>query len=212
VPATLEAVTVFVLLFAPGFMLTRGYLRGRAHTLPQRDVYTLAQGVIASVFVIAAAWLLGGDVVLDWVQDETIDEHRGDAAAVLLGLLTVPYLVGRTAGAVIDRLGDSPQSLPMTALSWMLDLDAPSAWDDAWLRAYKHDWALVSVELVDGRLLTGLYAGNSIVDLAPNPRQVFLEREYRYVDGQLVAVPGSGLFIDGSQITAIHFDGLGPAS
>lgn len=105
VPTSLEAALVFAVLIVPGLLLISGYNRTRAHSLPRRDLYVLAQAVVVSLAWVPALWLLGGRSVLDWGEAKTLRDHDGEVIGLVLVNLAIPLMVGLVAGRAIDWIG-----------------------------------------------------------------------------------------------------------
>src|SRR5256885_3654093 len=107
-PTSLEAALVFSVLIVPGLLLIGGYNRTRAHTVPRRDLYVLAQAVAVSLAWLPAVWLLGGREVVDWAEARTLRSHDGGLIRIVLFNLGVPLVVGLLAGQAVAWVGARP--------------------------------------------------------------------------------------------------------
>jgi Family of unknown function (DUF6338) len=209
VPLTLEAGVLFSVLVAPGFLLSRGYTRRRTHLEPERDLYALGQAIVGSLFLLATVWV--GLSVFDQanllrdLREGHLDGHETVVFWMLVGLLLLPYLLGGTAAALTDLVGNRPTRFPGRHLRWTGLFDVPTSWDAIWLRVKQHPWALVSIEFRDGTNVFGVWAKGSQVDLSPKQdRHVFLSEEYRYVDGAPQKVEGDGIWIRSDEVAFVR--------
>jgi len=133
----------------------RGYSRGRARAIAERDLYALAQAVVASV-----AWLVVVLLVLQgWLDDlgllprsdSRLEDHKTPTALLLLGLVFLPFPLGWLTAAVSQRVtarvdGWSTKTL-RSGFSHGVRLETareikrsgiiapPSAWDRSWATA-----------------------------------------------------------------------------
>jgi hypothetical protein len=102
VPSTLEGILVFVLAIAPGYLLVRGFSVGRNHVAPGRDLYVLAEAVVASVLWLAVVYLFAEERLSEYgllPRNDTTLEAKGDHVAVfLLVVVLAPYVLGRALG------------------------------------------------------------------------------------------------------------------
>jgi len=223
VPSTFQAALVFALLISPGFVLVQGYRRGRTYTVPDRDLYALAQAVVASLGWLAVVWLLlllFGDPILRWglapQNDSLLERHRGELALLLLGIEFVPFVLGLAAGSTVNTLQRSERARSL--LGWTGIFEPPTAWDQAWNEAASRAKMSspqqsidVSVRLKGGGIVEGRYGSASRADLSPRPtHQLFLETAYGLDDSETPATllgDGTigGVFIDASEIAAIYF-------
>jgi hypothetical protein len=208
VPSTLQAAVLFALLIAPGFLWVRGYARGRARTVAERDLYALAQAVVAGI-----AWLSVIVVALQgWLHtwgvlprnDALLEQHKTPVALSLLAIVFLPYALGWAAAAVGQTLAsrlerwssktiwNGVSGTGLTAAKGRTKLFAakeikrsglvapPSAWDRAWTRPAARDEGWVTILMEDGSFIRGRYGGGAQIDLSPRPRQVFLVEGYGY--------------------------------
>jgi hypothetical protein len=221
VPPTLQAALVFALLVSPGFVLVQGYRRGRTHTLPDRDLYVLAQAVVASLGWLAVVWLLQsrvGDPISSWglvpQNDVLLEQHREALALLLLAIEFMPFGFGLMAGFVINALQRLDRARFL--LGWTGIFEPPTAWEQAWNAAHFRASTSsaqqpidVSVRLKAGGVVVGRYGSASRADLSPRlSHQLFLETAYGLDDsGSPVTSLGDGtiggVFIDASEISAV---------
>jgi hypothetical protein len=223
VPSTVEAALVFALLISPGFMLIQGYRRGRTYTVPDRDLYVLAQAIVASLGWLTLVWallLLVGDPVKSWGlfphRSTLLERHRGGFALLVLGVEFVPFILGSLAGTAVNAL--QGVGWARTRLLWTGLFEPPTAWDQAWSEAAARaegsglGWITLSVRLKSGTVVEGRYGARSRADLSPRPdHQVYLETAYGLDDSQTPATrlgDGTigGVFIDASEIATIYFE------
>ena len=206
-PGSVEAAAIFAVLIVPGLGLITGYRRARVHSLPRRDLYVLVQALALSLAWLPVVWLLGGELVLGWIEDETLTDHQTAVLGLILLNLVLPPLVGLGAGSAIDWLGEHPESRVARALRWTGIFRPPTAWDAAWLRASVGVWAAVEVELRDGRTLGVLFDVDSTIDLSPREtRDIFCDTEYRVLpDGSVEVEEHQGIYIAGSEVITVRF-------
>jgi hypothetical protein len=218
VPSTFQAALIFALLISPGYVLIQGYRRGRSYSIPDRDLYVLAQAVVASLGWVAAIWFLqslAGNPISHWgvvPQDNLLlSRHQAGIALLVLGVEFAPFPLGLTAGLVVDALqsNDSVRA----GLHWTGLFEPPTAWEHAWNEAARRaensgqGWFDISIRLKSGAVITGRYGAKSRADLSPHPaHQIFLETAYG-PDGEGASEDGTigGVFIDASEIATIYF-------
>jgi hypothetical protein len=221
-PAAADAALVVALLVSPGFMLLQGYRRGRAYTVPDRDLYVLAQAVVASLGWLALVWLVllfVGDPVKNWgllpTNNDLLERHRGVIALLVLGVELVPFALGLLAGFLANIV--QAIAWARAAFSWTGFFEPPTAWEYAWGEAASRaersgsGWIAVSVRLKSGAIVEGRYGAQSRADLSPRPHHhVFIETAYGLDDAQtptkqLGDGTIGGVFIDASEIATIYF-------
>src|ERR1700727_187928 len=217
-----QAVLLFALLVSPGFVLVQGYRRGRSYTVPDRDLYVLAQAVVASLGWLAIVWLLllvVGDPLRQWgiVPENTrlLMKHQGASVALLLGVEFAPFGLGLASGSVVDTLQDIAWA--RSYFKWTGLFEPPTAWDQAWngegsqASTSSEQSIDVSVRLKGGGVVEGRYGRASRAHLSPRPdHQLFVETGKGLEDRETSSVwlgDGTigGVFIDASEIAAIYF-------
>jgi hypothetical protein len=224
-PSTFQAALVFALLIAPGYVLIEGYRHGRSYSAPDRDLYVLAQAVVASLGWVASVWLflsLVGDPVSSWgIMPENgtrLAEHHSAVALLVLGIEFAPFALGLLVGFVVNALQGTERAHVL--FGWTGLLEPPTAWEHAWneaasrvgIAAGQQQKIDVSVRLKGGGLVRGSYGAGSRADLSPRPtHQLFLETAYGLDDSELPArIVGDGtiggVFIDASEIATIYFN------
>src|ERR1700759_3596988 len=97
-PDTFTAIAIFAGFIVPGYLVQRGYLRSRAHGIPETDLEGLAASVVWSVVVLACTWPFIGVSVVHWIESGTVDDHLSTMYALSLVLLLVPYPAGFAIG------------------------------------------------------------------------------------------------------------------
>jgi hypothetical protein len=208
-PASLEAATVFAALIVPGLLIASGYNRTRAHTVPQRDLYAIAQAIVLSLIWLPVIWLLGGGSVVDWSSTATLEHHQLEVVAYVMLNLGVALAAGLVAGKLVDAVGERPAGNLARVIAWTGTFRPPTPWDYFWLRAATGEWAAVEIQLADGRAINVLFDRDSDVGLSPNPRQAFFDSEYVYVDdGELEVLPHQGIFIDCAEVVSLRLEHL----
>jgi hypothetical protein len=204
----LEAALVFSVVIVPGLLLIVGYQRTRAHSLPRRDLYALAQAVAVSLAWLPAMWLMGGRYVVDWIEAGTLRSHDGELIAIVLLNLAAPLLVGLLAGLLVDKLG---QETRLSALiGWTGIFEPPTAWEATWLLIATGEWAAVEIRLQGGEQFNVLFDEGSTVGLSPGPRYLFFDTEYYWIEGNDdPEVQGHhGIFIDASEVVSVRIEHL----
>jgi Family of unknown function (DUF6338) len=232
VPNSLEAAIVFTLVIAPGYLFVRGFSVGRTHVPPERDLYVLAEAIVASVVWLVVVYLVARGRLDDYGllprDDKEIESNGTEVARLLLVVVIGPYFLGRILGWVtrmgLRRLEDAIEGvlsgLPKgrsgpwkrlnalaraaaEALSETAALTPPTAWDRAWSRRER---AKVTVHLKEGSIIHGTA---SRVDRSPLPHQVFLSSGDGFdEDGNPMelAEGRSGVFLEAAEIRAVFFD------
>lgn len=99
-----ESALAFVVLVVPGFLYVRGYFRGRARLVPEQPLYLLAQAIVSSLLIIAAAWWLGGRHLAHWAGAGTLiaGHHEAYTFRILLIMLVVPFPAGLITGGIVE--------------------------------------------------------------------------------------------------------------
>jgi hypothetical protein len=208
-PASLEAALVFAVLIVPGLLLLSGYNRTRTHSIPSRDLYALAQAVVASLGWIPFLWLLGGRRVVDWIEDDALRDHVGELVVLLVLNLATPLLVGFTAGKIVDWITSRPQL--DDAVAWTGVFEPPTAWERLWSNLSRAQWAAVSIELKDGQMFHVLFDDGAKVGLSPGPRYCFFDTEYHLDDdGNAEVEEHEGIFIDAGEVVSVRVEFVEP--
>jgi Family of unknown function (DUF6338) len=207
VPASLQAAVVFAVLIVPGLLITRAYRRTRAHTLPDRDLYALAQAVTVSLAWLPVVWVIGGHTVLDWVGAHAADKHQGAILTIVAVNLLVSMVAGLIAGKLVDLVASWDWAL--RALGWTGLFAPPTAWEAAWFYASQANWAAVEISLRSGERFNVLYDKASTVGVSPAPRRAFFNMEYRYGDNEEIEFENhEGIYIDATEVVSIRFEYL----
>jgi hypothetical protein len=215
--ATVGTILVVLLFVVPGYLLRSGYLRSRARTSPEIDMYGFAEAIVGSLFVIAALWFWRGSDVLGWTEAHTLSKHEGRAFWFFVVLFAAPFWVGLLSGWAVDAITLWLESKRREAKGWRARgfaflqhsglIRHPTVWDDAWLRARAEKRIWVRIFTVSGDQIIGIFADESRVGTSPTPRQVYLEYvEHLREDGSMAPVPGGkGIYIDAQHIAAVEF-------
>jgi hypothetical protein len=205
VPATVEAVIIFAVLIAPGYLLNQGIAQGRDVDAGRPDLHVLARALVASVIWLLMTWWWASEKVIRWVSEDKVDQHSVFAdtwRAVVLVLL--PYLVGRLLGSAVQRNWKGAEVLRGLGIA----STRGTPWDFAWQRVKDNDKpTLVIITLQDGRKVAGQFANGSRATVSPQDPEVYLEQAYELKEpgGTDLVVYDRGLHVDGSRISAIAF-------
>lgn len=189
--------------------MVRGYARRRLRTSPDRDVYAVAEAVVASAIWLAFVWLVLyalGDLLSDWgvlpYRADVFEQHRVETVATGLAVVLIPYAVGAGAAVFADWVGaaakkeDGSKSIAyrLRRLARRLGLLRPAAvWDHAWSTFQRRGAGEVVIRMRGGSLIRGGWTRGARVDLSPAPRQIYLTSGYELVDTQVIEGPtGAG--------------------
>jgi Family of unknown function (DUF6338) len=207
VPATIEAVTIFTVLIAPGYLLNQGISQGRNVDAGRPDLHVLARAVVASVIWLLITWWWATGDLIRWVGDDAIDAHSPWAVIWRSVVLIIgPYVVGHLLGLAVARKWRYV-SPALRALGIASTRGTP--WDFAWQRvADASGPVLVIVTLDDGSKVAGQFAEYSRATVSPQDPEVYLEQAYEVrQDGKKgsLVVYDRGVHVSGARITAIAF-------
>jgi hypothetical protein len=220
VPDTLEAITVFMLAVAPGFLAVRGFSRRRYRTVPDRDLYALAAAAVISAVWLGLVWLAllsFGDPLKAWgilpTDSKLLADHRADAVLLALGVIWTPYVIGILFAAALDRVELTKNEWLWRQMRRAGFFRAPTAWDRGWSRFRRKRGGVgnVMISLKSGLVIRGGFGSSSQVDLSPNPAQVYLEQGFGYWaddDGKISRLDGDGpggVIVRGDDIRAVYF-------
>ena len=199
---------VFSLFVVPGFLLIRGYTKGRTHAGPPISLYALAEAVVASLFVLIIAWCPAHlSDLLNWAhEDRLIPSHENEAYRAFALLMLVPYPVGRLAGEVLDAIAKHPESKLARVLTKLRVLGPPTVWDAAWSLLHDEGRAWAVIKTKGGEEIVGVFAKNSRIGTSPLERQVYLEREYGMTEDGFGIISDKGVYVDASPIESAHFN------
>jgi hypothetical protein len=202
-PASLEAAAVFAVLIVPGLLVVAGYNRTRAHTLPRRDLYVLAQALAVSLAWLPIVWLLGGRSAIEWLEDDALAGHQSAVLGIVLLNLAAPLATGLLTGLALDRLSERPRLA--RALGWTGVFSPPTAWEAVWGIALTGEWAVVEIRLKDERTYGVIFDRGSFVGVSPGPRYLFFDTEYRLTDdGDVEILEHEGIFIDATEVESVR--------
>lgn len=211
-PNSLDTALVFALLIVPGYQLVRGYAAASGADAPDRDLYVLAQAVVASLVWLALTWPAIHNLLV-WVSEDKVGDHVLLVYLIAPLVVGLPFLVGSLGGMVAKSVTAPHGSKGPAALARVLSAvgltGRGTSWDRVWLAAIKAGRAVATVDLANGRSIVGQFASNSFVAASPAAPAVFFERAYE-VDANGVATTfAEGAFIDADQIVAIKFNSIG---
>ncbi len=191
-------------LVVPGLCLLRGYYRSRAHALPSRDLYALAQALVLSLAWLPVLWVLGGSSVVDWTVDDSLDQHQLDFLSIVVGNLVLALVAGAVIGRIVAAIGE--ETGLARSLAWTGIFEPPTAWDAAWRFASTAAWAAVEIRLKNGDQFNVLFDAGSVVGLSPAPRQLFFDTEYRWEGDDVAVQEHEGIYIDASEVVSVRFE------
>jgi hypothetical protein len=205
-PSTVEAVVIFTVMIAPGYLLTQGIAQGRNVDADLPDLHVLAKAVVASVLWLIATWWWATEALIRWVGNDTVDMHSAGAVTWRAAVLIVgPYVVGRILGAAVKGKWKAISPV-LEAMGIASTRGTP--WDFAWQEVTKGGKPLlVVVTLDDGSKVAGQFAGGSRATVSPQLPEIYLEQAYEVKkDGTpSVVVYDRGLHVAGDKISAIAF-------
>jgi hypothetical protein len=212
-------------LIVPGFLFRAGYLRSRARTSPEVDLYALAEAIVVSLVALALLWAWGIRDILIWAEEGTLtasDEHLDTLWWMLVILLAAPFPIGLDLGLLLNRIAgvlerfrrrqeaETQRTFGDRVAAFVESaglLRNPTVWDEAWLRIRTEKRFWVKVRTTTGEEIIGFFADKSRVGTSPAPRQLYLEAVYSYdEDGNFDTIPkGRGIYIDEAHIATIEF-------
>jgi Family of unknown function (DUF6338) len=205
VPGTLEAIVVFAAAIAPGYGFLLGYQFQRSHSVPDKDLYLLAQAFICSAIWIAVTWWPVGHLLADWAQSDSLDKHEFMVWLLAFLLLALPYGIGRVGGGIVLRIGEAKGGPIFAGMARLGFFNHPTLWDSVWTDVKERGNVVLVITLQEGSVLEGQFAGQSKVDLSPKHPRVYLQKAYGYdKDGKRTAYP-LGAYVDGDQIVDVRF-------
>lgn len=217
---------MFLLVIAPGYLGVRGFSVGRNHVAPARDLYVLAEAVVASVVWLIVVYLAEHGRLADYGvlprDDRLLEENGESVAALVLALVLLPYVLGRLLGWSHRWFvrGLAAVAAWLTSRTWRYArpirwlgrtlgnaalLTPPTIWDRAWTQA-KVRANVAVVELKEGGYVRGAIGD---VDLSPLPPQVLLTSGEAF-DADANPLPlargPAGVYLGGSEIRAVYFE------
>jgi hypothetical protein len=205
-PGSLEAALVFALLIVPGYQIVRGYAVARGADAPPKDLYVLAQTIVASLVWLVLTWVAVEDL-LRWISDDAVGEHTLAAYAIAPLVVGVPYAVGRGAGKLSAAVLRPQRPIGPRWFARLLQVlglgGTRRGWDLAWARVAAADGTLVTLELDGGGSISGQFGRGSFVSLAPADPAVYLERAYELRDDGSAVTYAEGVYVDGARIVAV---------
>lgn len=205
-PSTVEAVVIFTVMIAPGYLLTQGIAQGRNVDADLPDLHVLAKAVVASVLWLIATWWWATEALIRWVGEDTVDQHSTGAVTWRAAVLIIgPYVLGRFLGMAVKGKwrGISPVLRAMGIAS-----TRGTPWDFAWQEVTESGKPLlVIVTLDDGTKVAGQFAERSRATVSPQQPEVYLEEAYEVKkDGTpSLVVYDRGVHVAGEKISAIAF-------
>jgi hypothetical protein len=202
-----QAGLVFTLFVVPGFLLIRGYTRGRTHAVPPISLYALAEAVVASLFLLLIAWWPAHLAhFMDWAHsNRLVPDHETQAYNVFAVLVLTPYPLGRVAGGLLDAVARRPSSKLARMLTRLRILGPPTVWDAAWSLLHDEGRAWVVIRTKGGKEIVGIFAKNSRIGTSPLERQVYLEQEYGMTPEGFGIISDKGVYVDAAAIESAHF-------
>lgn len=222
-PETINTALAISLFVAPGYVLIQGYRQGRSWTPPDKDLYVLAQAVVASVgwlALVAVTLSIVGQPLKHWgvlpQNPAELEKHIPAVALLVLGIEFVPFVLGVAWGLVVNSLQRIERAHFL--LRWTGIFEPPTAWEQAWSEAVARSEGApgqqsidVRVLLKSGGVIEGRYGSASRADLSPRrTHQIYLETGYGLDDRSdpprlLGDGTIGGVFIDASEIATVYF-------
>ena len=201
IPTSIEAVTVVVLLFIPGYIFLQ-FTKSAVAFIPESVDARYFFAVITwggLIHGVALPWTLP---LIDWYQDGALREHHTMYAVLwaIPTLVLAPLFAG-ILGAWFIRLKRVDNVLKRIAMDYVSR--TPSAWN----YATKLGPRWVRVHLKDGTTIGGVYEDGSFADDA-DEKDIYLERVYNLTDtgdfGEQVRNTG-GVWISHDTISHMMF-------
>lgn len=199
-PTTIEAITVILIVFIPGYVFLQFSKRAVAH-LPQAVDARYFFAVISwggAIHAAASFWTIP---LIRWYRQGEINDHT----VYLLIWGVVVLFVGPTflgaLGAWIVIQPRVDKILEFTKMDYISR--TPSAWE----YAIRTGPAYIRIQLKDGSMVGGMYGGDSFSD-PTGAQDIFLERAYILDEnGDFVeAVPNNvGVWIPHDEIQLMIF-------
>jgi hypothetical protein len=193
---------LIALLIAPGFLLIRGYERRRYRHQPDRDIYAVAEAIVASAIWLGLSWVVLlrifgdplSDVGLFPVDEKRLEDHPLGVVSLGLAVILLPYGVGVGGAAVGNALSRTTRR-PFSWLRWTLwklgFFKIPNAWDRAWAQLERHGAGHVVIKMKDGSFVVGGYGKQSRIDVSPLPtRTIFLPKGHAHAGPAFAGGPG----------------------
>lgn len=202
-----QSALVFALFVVPGFLLIRGYARGRTHAVPPLGLYALAEAIVASLLLLMIAWwpLHLGDIIR-WADDGTLlATHEAALFWFTASMVLAPYPAGRVGGVIMEAIGSRPASKVNKLMTRCDLLGPPTVWDSAWTQMKDQGRAWAIIRTIGGDEIVGVFAADSRVGTSPLERQIYLEQEYGETADGFGIISDEGVYVDESSIESIHF-------
>ncbi len=204
IPTSVEAITVIVLIFIPGYIFlqfTKGAVAFVPQTVDARYFFALITWG-GLVHIIAVRWTIP---IIDWYQNDQIDEHLAYVLRWVILTLGVGPLAAGILGAWFIKLPWVDNALSL------IGMDYVSRTPTAWNYAVKTGARWIRVHLKDGTVIGGVYEDSSFAD-DTDEQDLFLERVYNLTDTGDFADPvqnTAGVWIPHDVISHVMFFGSG---
>lgn len=209
-PQTGTALLILAAFVLPGFVTLR--VRERTHVITEdvQPFKLLLQTLYYAAIVYAAAGFSFAAVgITGWLgKDDLVDiAHGHEPLGVLLAVATLVVLVLPMAVAEASRRWQ--KSGCRLKLLQKLDIDPGHEVDSGWNQAFRiADPSYVRVHLTDGRVLGGLFSGESLVGYSEHAGDLYLSRRV-ILDDELwfteEAAGTLGLWLPRDQIASVEF-------
>lgn len=204
IPTSVEAITVIVLIFIPGYIFLQ-FTKGAVAFVPQTVDARYFFAVITWGGLIHVAAVYWTAPIIGWYQNDQFDEHMAYVFVWAILTLVVGPLGAGILGAWFIQLPWIDKALGLIAMDYVSR--TPSAWN----YAVKAGPRWVKVHLKDGTVIGGVYEDSSFAD-DTDEQDLFLERVYNLTDTGDFADPvqnTAGVWIPHDVMSHVMFFGPG---
>ncbi|HUS59292.1 MAG TPA: DUF6338 family protein [Planctomycetota bacterium] len=199
------AVLLTILFLVPGFLWKKTSLLACRYKIPSSESWL-------DYFVLSCFnYLLGWPLLFFLLSCRPVDFDILNPSFSLLhgvyftGWIVPVFFLPVLAGFLTGRYGQKDRSRGFLKRFGLFVLHvAPTAWDYAFARDESF-WA--RIELVDGRMIEGVFADKSLASSEPGERDIFLEPVYELNEetGQYIRQEVGGILIMASSIRMVRF-------
>lgn len=206
-PATAIGALI-ALLIAPGFLLVRGYDRRQYRSEPDRDVYAVAEAIVASAIWLGIAWVILAKLFSGTVERigviptdaNKIEDHPIGVVVLALLLILLPYGVGVLCAVAANRLARATR-WPFSYLRWAARrlgfFKVPNAWDRAWAQLERFGAGHVVMKMKDGSFVVGGFGKQSRIDVSPlTVHGVYLHKAHAHASAEYAGGVGKLLNLE----------------
>ncbi len=200
IPTSVEAIAVIVLFLIPGYVFLQ-FTKSAVAFIPQSVDARYFFAVITwggLIHFAASRWTIP---IIDWYQNDQLDEHTAYVLRWAVLTLGVGPLVAGVVGAWFIKLSWINKALGLIAMDYVSR--TPSAWNFA----TRTGAAWIRVHLKDGTIIGGVYEENSFAD-DTDEKDIFLEQVYNLNDAGDFTDPvkgNAGVWIPHDVISHVMF-------